>query len=203
MSRGPYRGKRAVDLVLLALAVIPAVIVVVPCALAIVCTSRGPVFFRQTRVGRDGVPFRLWKLRTMVHGTDPPASAPERDRITRAGRILRRLSLDELPQLLNVAVGSMSVVGPRPTLEYQVERYDARQRGRLSVRPGITGLAQVSGRNELTWAERIDLDLEYVERQSVWLDVGILVHTIPALVRGSGVEGHRPDDPIATREDAT
>jgi len=122
---------------------------------------------------------------------------PQEDRITRVGRLLRRLSIDELPQLLNVVTGQMSVVGPRPTLSYQVARYSARQRERLSVRPGLTGLAQVQGRNALTWSDRIELDLDYVEHQSPWLDLRILVRTVGAVLRGSGVAGHPRDDPIA------
>jgi lipopolysaccharide/colanic/teichoic acid biosynthesis glycosyltransferase len=122
---------------------------------------------------------------------------PDRDRITGVGRLLRRFSLDELPQLLNVVNGEMSIVGPRPTLAYQVARYDDRQRGRLTVRPGVTGLAQVRGRNAMPWAERIELDLEYVRTQSLWRDVQILWWTLAAVIRGAGVEGHPTDDPLA------
>ena len=143
----PYRGKRVMDLAILAVVAVPAVVIGTACALAVRVTSRGPVFFRQERVGMGGRLFRVWKFRTMVDGDNPVF--PDASRITSAGRVLRRLSLDELPQLVNVATGEMSVVGPRPTLAYQVERYTDRQRRRLAVRPGLTGLAQVSGRNSL------------------------------------------------------
>ncbi len=135
------------------------------------------------------------KFRTMVVGDNP--IIPDDSRITVAGRWLRRSSLDELPNLLNVAWGEMSMVGPRPTLEYQVERYDARQRRRLACRPGLTGLAQIRGRNALSWSERIEHDLEYVETQSPFLDLRILWATVAVLVTGAGVEGHAGDDPLA------
>ncbi len=192
---GPYRGKRAVDLAILAVAAVPAVLVGVVCAVAVKLTSKGPVFFRQTRVGMGGVPFTVWKFRTMVAGDNP--IFPDATRITSAGRWLRRLSLDELPQLINVAVGDMSVVGPRPTLPYQVERYDDTQRLRLRVRPGITGLAQISGRNALSWATRIEYDIEYVRTQSLRTDLGIIVQTVKPLLTGEGAEGHPTDDPLA------
>ena len=144
----------------------------------------------------------VWKFRTMVHDGNENPVHPDAKRITSAGRVLRRASLDELPQLINVVRGEMSVVGPRPTLRYQVDRYDDHQLGRLAVRPGLTGLAQVRGRNASTWPERIELDLEYVERQSPWFDVQLLLKTVGALVSGSGIEGHPLDDPIARPEES-
>lgn len=191
-----YRGKRGFDLVVLALVGLPAAAVGVLCALAIKATSAGPVFFTQERVGLAGCPFRVRKFRTMVHADDNPVF-PDPDRITVAGRVLRRFSLDELPQLLNVAQGEMSVVGPRPTLPYQVARYDERQRQRLTVRPGLTGLAQVRGRNAVLWADRIELDLAYVQAQSPLLDLKILWWTVSAVLRGGDVDGHPVDDPLA------
>jgi lipopolysaccharide/colanic/teichoic acid biosynthesis glycosyltransferase len=191
----PYRGKRTVDLVLLAILALPAVLVGAVCALAIKLTSRGPVLFRQERVGKDGTPFVVVKFRTMLDADNP--IFPDPNVITAVGRLLRRTSLDELPQLMNVALGEMSVVGPRPTLPYQVARYDERQRHRLDVRPGLTGLAQVRGRNSLTWAQRIDHDLEYVLRQSVMLDLRILMSTVRVVVGGEGADGHPVDDPLA------
>jgi lipopolysaccharide/colanic/teichoic acid biosynthesis glycosyltransferase len=191
----PYRSKRAVDLGLLVIVSIPATILGVLAAVAVRLTSSGPVLFRQERVGRDGRPFVLLKFRTMTD-TDNPI-IPDAAHITSAGRWLRRTSLDELPNLINVARGEMSVVGPRPTLAYQVDRYDERQRRRLLCRPGLTGLAQVSGRNALSWTERIELDLTYVERQSPRLDAQILGRTFGAVVSGAGVEGHRGDDPLS------
>ncbi len=193
---GPYRGKRAIDVVLLALVALPAAVLGAVCALAVRLTSSGPILFRQERVGMGGVPFEMLKFRSMREGVNPVF--PDADRITPVGRLLRRTSLDELPNLINVARGEMSVVGPRPTLAYQVERYDHRQRNRLTVRPGLTGLAQVNGRNELTWPERIEFDLEYVEHQSPSLDLRILASTVGVLLTGSGVEGHQHDDPLAS-----
>ena len=191
----PYRGKRVVDLGVLALVAVPAAAVGVVCAAAVALSSRGPVFFRQERVGMDGVPFRVWKFRTMVDDDNP--IFPDATRITRVGAVLRRFSLDELPQLINVAVGDMSIVGPRPTLAYQVVRYDDHQRRRLAVRPGLTGLAQVSGRNSLAWADRIDFDVTYVETQSPMTDLRLLVRTVTTIATGDGVEGHPGDDPLA------
>jgi sugar transferase EpsL len=192
-----YRGKRGFDLLVIAVVAAPALAISGICALVIWLTSRGPVIFRQERVGRDGQAFTLLKFRTMLHDSLVNPVVPDGDRITPVGRVLRRLSLDELPQLVNVLRGEMSVVGPRPTLHYQVARYDRRQRNRLAVRPGITGLAQVSGRNRLSWAERIDLDLDYVRRQSVWLDVYLFALTLPVLITGRGATGHPKHDAIS------
>jgi lipopolysaccharide/colanic/teichoic acid biosynthesis glycosyltransferase len=158
-------------------------------ALAVKLEDGGPVLYRQSRVGKEGRDFELLKLRTMVVGAEKQGAgwAVDRDdpRITRAGRILRRLSIDELPQLWNVLRGEMSLVGPRPTLRYQVERYDERQRHRLDVKPGLTGWAQVNGRAALPWDERIELDLWYVEHRSPRLDLKILALTPLALFRGT------------------
>ena len=158
-------------------------------ALAVKLADRGPVLYRQVRVGKDGQDFELLKLRTMVVGAETIGAGYAVDRgdprITRAGALLRRLSLDELPPLWNVVRGDMSLVGPRPTLRYQVERYDERQRRRLDVKPGITGWAQVHGRASLPWAERIELDVWYVEHCSPLVDLKILVRTPLALLRGT------------------
>ena len=154
-------------------------------ALAIKLEDGGPVLYRQTRVGKDGADFELLKLRTMVVGAETMGAGLSvnrgDDRITRTGRLLRKLSLDEVPQLWNVVRGEMSVIGPRPTLRYQVEQYDEHQRHRLDVRPGITGWAQVNGRAELPWADRIELDVWYVEHRSPRLDLRILARTPRAL----------------------
>ena len=194
-AEGPYAGKRLFDLAVVAVVAIPAFLLGSICALTVLITSRGPVFFRQERIGMGGEPFMVWKFRTMVDGDNP--MFPDATRITSAGRILRRLSLDELPQLLNVAAGEMSVVGPRPTLAYQVERYDDHQRRRLAVRPGLTGLAQVNGRNSLSWGDRIDYDVTYVETQSIGTDLRIILQTATTILSGDGIEGHPTDDPLA------
>jgi len=164
-------------------------------ALAIKLEDGGPVLYRQERVGRDGEPFELLKLRTMVVGAEQVGAGFAVDRgdprITKAGRVLRRLSLDELPQLWNVLRGDMSLIGPRPTLRYQVEKYTERQRRRLEVRPGITGWAQIHGRATLPWDERIELDVWYVEHRSPSVDLKILLRTPLALFGGTykGVTG--------------
>jgi lipopolysaccharide/colanic/teichoic acid biosynthesis glycosyltransferase len=158
-------------------------------ALAIKLVDRGPILYRQRRVGRDGIEFELLKLRTMVVGADQQGAgwAVNRGdpRITPVGRLLRRLSLDELPQLWNVVRGEMSLIGPRPTLAYQVEQYTPRQRKRLDVRPGITGWAQIHGRASLPWEERIELDVWYVENRSPGVDLKILLRTPRALLGGT------------------
>jgi lipopolysaccharide/colanic/teichoic acid biosynthesis glycosyltransferase len=158
-------------------------------ALAVKLEDRGPALYRQTRVGRDGADFELLKLRTMVVGAESQGAgyAVNRGdaRITRVGAFLRRTSIDELPQLWNVVRGDMSLVGPRPTLRYQVERYDERQRKRLDVRPGITGWAQIHGRASLPWDERIELDVWYVEHRSPLVDAKILLRTPLALFGGT------------------
>ncbi|MDX6516262.1 MAG: hypothetical protein QOH73_1928 [Gaiellaceae bacterium] len=158
-------------------------------ALAIKLEDRGPVLYRQQRVGKDGSDFELLKLRTMVVGAERLGAGYAVDkgdsRITRVGRLLRRLSVDELPQFWNVLRGDMSVIGPRPTLRYQVERYDERQRRRLEVKPGLTGWAQIHGRASLPWEERIELDVWYVEHRSPGVDLRILLRTPLALFGGT------------------
>ncbi len=158
-------------------------------ALAVKLEDGGPVLFRQTRVGKDGADFELLKLRTMVVGAERQGAGYSVDkgdaRITRVGRFLRRTSLDELPQLWNVVRGEMSLIGPRPTLRYQVERYSERQRRRLEVLPGITGWAQIHGRASLSWDERIELDVWYVDHRSPLTDLLILLRTPLALLGGT------------------
>ncbi|MGH2802222.1 MAG: sugar transferase [Thermoleophilaceae bacterium] len=182
---------RALDLLLAGLLLALAAPLLVAAALAIKLESRGPVFYRQHRVGRGGAPFELWKLRTMVPGAETIGAGVyvlEGDaRITRTGRLLRRFSLDELPNLVNVLRGDMAVVGPRPTVQEQVERYTARQRRRLGVKPGITGWAQVNGRTSLPWPDRIELDVWYVEHRSLRLDLRILARTARMLATGHGL----------------
>jgi len=170
-------------------------------AIAIKLDDGGPVLYRQTRVGKEGRDFELLKLRTMVVGAEQQGAGFAVDRgdprITRVGRVLRRLSIDELPQLWNVVRGEMSLIGPRPTLRYQVERYDERQRRRLDVRPGLTGWAQIHGRAELPWADRIELDVWYVAHRSARIDLKILWRTPRALFGGTykgDTGGWKPPD---------
>jgi lipopolysaccharide/colanic/teichoic acid biosynthesis glycosyltransferase len=180
---------RAVDVLVAGVGLVLASPVLAAAAVATKLESGGPVLYRQTRVGKDGVDFELLKLRTMVVGAETMGKGWAVDagdpRITRVGRILRRTSVDELPQLWNVLCGDMSVIGPRPTLRYQVEQYDERQRRRLDIRPGLTGWAQVQGRASLPWAERIELDIWYVENRSPKVDLQILLRTPLALFRGT------------------
>ena len=161
-------------------------------ALFIRLDSPGPIFFRQERAGKNGISFCIFKFRSMY--VDPhPSRGYQRDhdlRITKVGRWLRRLSLDELPQFINIFKGEMSLIGPRPALLHQIERYNAHQRHRLDVRPGITGWAQVNGRNALTWEEKIEFDTWYVAHCSPWLDLQILLKTAWAVLDQSGVYFH-------------
>jgi lipopolysaccharide/colanic/teichoic acid biosynthesis glycosyltransferase len=185
------RAKRALDIAGATAGLVVAAPVLGIAALLIKAEDRGPVLFRQTRVGRGGRDFEVLKLRTMVVDAERQGAGyavGDRDpRITRVGDGLRRTSLDELPQLWNVLRGDMSLVGPRPTLRYQVEQYTDRQRRRLAVRPGLTGWAQVHGRTALPWSERIELDVWYVDNRSLALDLRILARTVGVLLRGEGV----------------
>ncbi len=153
----------------------------------------GPVFFRQERAGKGGRPFQVWKFRSMMVGADRIGLglniAAGDERITRTGHLLRNWSLDELPQLINIALGEMSLVGPRPGLVDQADRYDATQRRRLELRPGLTGWAQVNGRNLLSWEERIVLDVWYVDHWSLGLDLQILRRTLGVVIRREGLFG--------------
>jgi lipopolysaccharide/colanic/teichoic acid biosynthesis glycosyltransferase len=183
--------KRALDIAI----ALPMVILTAPLvallALVIRIETPGDPIYRQTRVGKDGKLFEIYKLRTMVHGAEFTgaglAIAAGDSRITRLGARLRRYSLDELPNLWNVLRGEMSIVGPRPTLKGQVDQYTERQRGRLAVKPGITGWAQINGRASLPWPERIELDLWYVEHRSLALDLRILARTAVQVLRGHGI----------------
>lgn len=189
--------KRALDLAFVAATAPVVVPVAVAIAVAVRLTSRGPVLFRQERAGLDGVPYTALKFRTMLDGDNP--LIPAADRITGVGRILRRTSLDELPQLLNVVRGEMSVVGPRPMLVAQAALCDPDQRRRFQTLPGLTGWAQINGRNALRWADRIELDAWYVEHRSLALDLRIMARTPLAMAGGDGVEGHPTDDPFVAR----
>lgn len=186
--------KRAFDIVagciiVLLLTVIP-VLIVVP--ILIKATSKGPAVFTQDRVGKDGKVFKIYKFRTMLlpeESLDKDGNQLEpKQRITKVGRILRKTSIDELMQIFNVIGGTMSFVGPRPTLPYQVERYSEEQKRRHNMRPGITGLAQVSGRNNLSWSEKIEYDVEYIDKFSLWFDIKILFKTVAVVFKKEGID---------------
>ncbi len=183
--------RRAVDVLVSAVALAVSSPVLALAAIAIRLESPGGVIYRQGRVGLSGHPFDVIKLRTMVEGAEHKGAGlavnVDDSRITRVGALLRRTSLDELPNLLNVLRGEMSLIGPRPTLPIQVEQYTERQRGRLAIKPGITGWAQVNGRASLPWSERIELDLWYIEHRSLALDLKILWRTVAMVLGGSGL----------------
>ena len=183
--------RRAVDLVVATAVLVLASPLIALAAAAIAIESRGGAIYRQRRVGLDGREFDVLKLRTMVAGAEQIGAgllvADGDDRITRVGALLRRSSLDELPNLVNVVRGEMSLIGPRPTVPSQVAHYNERQRGRLAVKPGITGWAQVNGRASLPWSERIEMDLFYIEHRSPVLDARILVRTVRVLFGGGGL----------------
>jgi lipopolysaccharide/colanic/teichoic acid biosynthesis glycosyltransferase len=183
--------KRALDLCIALPATVATAPVIGILALAIRLETPGHPIYTQTRAGKDGARFQIYKLRTMVRGAEFTGAGlaiqEGDDRITRLGQFLRRYSLDELPNLWNVVRGEMSIVGPRPTLPVQVEQYTERQRGRLAVKPGLTGWAQVNGRASLPWTERIELDLWYVEHQSLNLDMRIVARTLGMVLSGQGL----------------
>lgn len=201
------RRKRALDVLVAGGALLVAAPALAAAAVAIRLETPGHPIYRQRRVGRDGRPFEVHKLRTMVSGAEHIGAGlavdAGDDRITRVGAFLRRTSLDELPNLVNVLRGEMSLVGPRPTVQVQVDRYTPRQRGRLAARPGITGWAQVNGRASLPWHERIELDLWYVEHATLRLDLAILARTARMVVHGGdlyrGETGGWRDPPVAAR----
>jgi lipopolysaccharide/colanic/teichoic acid biosynthesis glycosyltransferase len=179
--------RRAVDIVVSACALVVLSPLLAVLAILVRLRLGAPVLFQQQRSGLGGREFTIVKLRTMRAERYP--GEPDADRTPRLGHLLRNTSLDELPQLWNVLRGDMSLIGPRPTLPEQVARYTERERGRLAVRPGLTGWAQVNGRNSISWPERIELDLDYIERRSVRLDLEILRRTIRRLVRPEGITG--------------
>jgi lipopolysaccharide/colanic/teichoic acid biosynthesis glycosyltransferase len=183
--------KRALDLLIAGIGSLLSAPLVALLALAIRIESPGHPIYRQTRVGKDGELFQIYKLRTMVRGAEFTGAGlaiqEGDDRITRIGNFMRRYSLDELPNLWNVLRGEMSIVGPRPTLEFQVLQYTAHQRRRLEVKPGITGWAQINGRASLPWTERIELDVWYVDHQSLLLDLKILARTWRLVAGGQGI----------------
>ncbi len=183
--------RRLVDVAVAGVATVVLAPVILLVAVLIRLRLGSPVLFRQPRPGLGGRPFELLKLRTMTDARDAAgALLPDAARLTRFGRFLRRTSLDELPELVNVLRGEMSLVGPRPLLVQYLDRYTPHQARRHEVRPGITGLAQVGGRNALSWEQKLALDVEYVERQSLRLDLRILARTVGLVLRGVGVSAH-------------
>jgi lipopolysaccharide/colanic/teichoic acid biosynthesis glycosyltransferase len=182
---------RAFDLTMATLALIVSSPVLFVAMVAIRIESHGSPIYRQRRIGRHGEPFEMLKLRTMVSGAEHQGAGMAVNygdpRITRVGHVLRRFSIDELPNLVNVVRGEMSVVGPRPTIQAQVDQYTPLQRRRLEVKPGITGWAQINGRASLPWHERIELDIWYVDHRSLRLDLAILLKTVRLLVSGEGL----------------
>ena len=194
MSRKIQLGmKRILDLIVAACGLLLLIPFFVLVGILIKLDSPGPGFFSLRVAGRGGKPFGQWKFRTMVNGArqiaHPFETSAADPRITRVGRLLRRWSVDELPQLWNILWGEMSLVGPRPTFLEVASRYSRFEAGRLRMRPGLTGLAQVHGRNLLSWPERVALDMEYIEHYSLWLDSKILIRTIPAVLESRGVYG--------------
>lgn len=184
----PYRGKRALDVVLVITSLPLSLPLLLGVALAVRFGIGRPVLFRQERAGRDGRSFRLMKFRTMTDARDDAGELlPDADRLTPLGRRLRQASLDELPELWNVLVGDMSLVGPRPLPSRYLPRYSRAHRRRHDVAPGLTGLAQVSGRNAVPWPARFDLDVEYVDRASLAFDLRILLRTVAAVLDRRGV----------------
>ena len=194
--------KRLLDFSLSGIALVLLAMPLLIIAVAIKLDSKGPALFRQERIGKDGQPFMIFKFRTMRQGAEAETThiyvGAENPNITRTGYRLRRWALDELPQLLNVLKGDMSLVGPRPTLRYQVERYDERQKLRLQVKPGLTGWAQVNGRNKLNWTQRMEYDIWYVQNWSLHVDAKILLLTPMAVLKRdfAYADEAEPDDII-------
>lgn len=185
--------KRTIDIIgasiLLILMIVIPILIVIPIVIRL--TSKGPAIFTQDRTGKGGKTFKIYKFRTMripEESLDKNGEMlPPEERITKVGKFLRKTSLDEVTQVFNILNGTMSIVGPRPTLPYQMERYTERQLKRLEMRPGITGWAQVNGRNDLTWTEKLEFDVEYIEKFSVWFDIKILFRTVLVVLKADGI----------------
>jgi lipopolysaccharide/colanic/teichoic acid biosynthesis glycosyltransferase len=197
--------KRLIDTVLACVLVVALLPVMIVIGIAVKATSPGEIIFRQQRAGRGGRPFTIYKFRTMTHDrlrSSGTTRVYEDDpRITHLGKMLRRTGLDELPQIVNVLLGDMSFVGPRPDLLHHAERYTREQRRRLEVRPGITGWAQVAGRNDLSWEERIALDIEYLQDWSLRRDIAVVTKTAAVLLSGKGAALPKPVEEVACDED--
>jgi sugar transferase EpsL len=186
----PLKVKQAVDKSLAAVGLVASAPVMAGCAVGVFLSMGRPVFFVQERPGKDGRRFRLVKFRTMREAVDDEGNPlPDSDRLTPVGKFLRATSLDELPQLWNILRGELSFVGPRPLLVRYLDRYTARQARRHEVLPGLTGWAQVNGRNALSWEEKFELDVWYVDHWSLGLDVKILIRTLGSVLRREGISG--------------
>lgn len=192
--------KRIIDFILslVILTVLSPILIVV--SILIKLDSKGPIIFKQARIGKEGKVFKVWKFRTMIDNAEKIGTglttAQNDPRITRVGKILRKTSIDEIPQLVNVLKGEMSFVGPRPAPVKHLEKYSEKERKRLKVLPGITGWAQVNGRNILTWPERIEKDIWYVNNISLWLDIKILLKTVKVVLLSEGVYSGRNDSKV-------
>ena len=191
--------KRAFDLTVSVIALIFMIIIPIMIVIPILIklTSKGPAVFTQERVGKDGKIFKIYKFRTMLIPEESfaPDGRPlePKERITKVGRFLRKTSIDELMQIFNVINGTMSFVGPRPTLPYQVENYSEHQKKRMRMRPGVTGWAQVNGRNDLTWSEKIEYDIEYIEKFNLWFDIRIYFKTVAVVLKQDGIAFTKDD----------
>jgi undecaprenyl phosphate N,N'-diacetylbacillosamine 1-phosphate transferase len=197
--------KRILDL----LVTLPTVVLMLPVfivlTIAIKLSGKGPVIFRQERAGKNGKPFMFYKFRTMRFDVDPFGPSPKSKddpRLTKIGKLMREYSLDELPQLFNVLKGDMSIVGPRPLYISQMTEWDERQKKRLIVKPGLTGLAQISGRGEITREEKLELDVKYVETAGFWLDLKIILKTIAQVFRRKSIYEKRYSETEITRGQA-
>jgi len=197
--------KRLVDLVLSTIGLIVLSPVFLIIAICIKVDSKGPVFFLQERAGFKGKPFMIYKFRSMVNNAvnmgDGYYTGENDPRITKVGKFLRNTSLDEIPQLINIIKGEMSIIGPRPTLMYQIKEYDDFQKRRLLMKPGVTGLAQVNGRNSLTWPQRIKYDVKYVDNYSLWLDIKIFFKTIGVVFKKEGVYSEKENFKINQKDE--
>ena len=200
--------KRTIDIVgaIIALLLMIAIPILIVIPIIIRLTSKGPAIFTQDRTGKNGKTFKIYKFRTMripeESLNENGEMIPPEERITKVGKFLRKTSLDEVTQIFNILNGTMSIVGPRPTLPYQMERYTERQLKRLEMRPGITGWAQVNGRNDLTWTEKLEFDVEYIEKFSVWFDIKILFRTVLVVLKADGI-AFTKNDSINAKEPET
>lgn len=193
--------KRIFDVLLSLLLIVLLSPLLLVIAILIKANSKGPILFKQERVGRNKRLFNIYKFRSMIQNADKLGAGYYMDgdndpRITRIGKLLRKTSLDELPELLNVLKGEMSFVGPRPTLKYQVDKYNENQKRRLEYPPGITGWAQINGRNEIPWSKRIELDVWYIDNYSFWLDIKILFLTLPSVIFSKGISHEQTEKDV-------